>query len=237
MLQTRFLLLSGIAATLLLASGCTTKNYVRQQTTPLMNHVNQLDTETATNTNAIKDVDKRTQEGIADANANSQAALSHAQQVQTQAQQVGDQLSQTGHQIQALDNTMANLDNYKQSSAATVNFAFDKATLTPQAKQTLDDVAQQLSQNNHGILEVEGYTDSTGPASYNDKLSERRADSVVRYLEAKSIPPHRIFLIGLGENQPVAANTTRDGRKANRRVDLKVMVNGLATPTQSQPQN
>lgn len=234
MLQTRLLLMSGIAATLLLASGCTTKNYVRQQTTPLMNHVNQLDTETATNTNAIKDVDKRTQEGIADANAKSQAAMTHAQQVQTQAQQVGDQLSQTGHQIQALDNTMANIDNYTQASQATVNFAFDKATLTPEAKQTLDGVASQLAQNNHGILEVEGYTDSTGPASYNDKLSQRRADSVVRYLESKDIAPHRIFLIGLGENQPVAANTTRDGRKANRRVDLKVMVNGLATSTQGQ---
>src|SRR6185437_4161832 len=214
---------------MLMAGGCTTKNYVRQQTSPLIDHVNQLDTETAKNTNAIKDVDQRTQQGLEEANASSQKALEAAQQVQGQAQQVGSQLNQTSGQIQALDATMANLDNYKQTSEATVHFAFDKSELTPDAQQTLDGVVSQLQQNAHGILEVEGFTDSTGPASYNDKLSQRRADSVVRYLESKNIAPHRIFLIGLGENQAVAPNTTKAGRKENRRVDLKVLSNNVGS--------
>jgi len=222
----------GMAALLLVAGGCTTKNYVRQQTTPLMDHVNTLDAETAKNTNAIKDVDQRTQAGIAQVNQSSQAAMRQAQQVQGQAQQVSQQLNETSGKIQSLDNTVANLDDYKQSSQATVHFAFDKSLLTTDSKQTLDGVVAQLQQDPHGILEVQGYTDSTGPATYNDKLSQRRADAVVRYLEAKSLAPHRIFLIGLGEEQPVAPNTTRDGRKQNRRVDLKVMTNNLSGTAQ-----
>src|SRR6185312_8292604 len=122
----RTLLIGTLGAALLVAGGCTTKKYVRQQTTPLINHVNQLDAETAKNTNAIKDVDQRTQKGLQTANASSQQALDKAQQVQQQAQQVGSQLTDTSHQIQALDASMANLDNYKQTSTSTVHFAFDK---------------------------------------------------------------------------------------------------------------
>ncbi|MGH9520505.1 MAG: OmpA family protein, partial [Terriglobales bacterium] len=167
--------------------------------------------------------------GLKQANASSQAALDHAQQVQQQAQQVGQQLDQTSGQIKSLDATVANLDNYKQTGQGTVHFAFDKSDLTAEAQQALDGVATQLQNDPHGILEVEGYTDSTGPATYNDKLSQRRADAVVRYLESKSIAPHRIFLIGLGENQAVASNTTRAGRKENRRVELKILTSGLAS--------
>lgn len=229
MSQMRLLLLGGLAASLLLAGACTTKNYVRQQTTPLINHVNQLDAETAKNTNDLRKVDEDTAAGLKQANQSSQAALDHATQVQQQAQQVGQQLDQTSGQIKSLDATVANLDNYKQTGQATVHFAFDKSDLTAESQQALDGVVTQLQNDPHGILEVEGYTDSTGPATYNDKLSQRRADSVVRYLESKSIAPHRIFLIGLGENQAVASNTTREGRKENRRVELKVLTNGLAS--------
>lgn len=222
------LALAPLAALVLMAGGCTTKNYVRQQTTPLMDHVNQLNAETAKNTNDIKAVDQRTQQGLDQANASSQQALDKAQAVQTQAQQVGQQLQQTSGQIQALDASVANLDDYQPAGQATVHFAFDKSVLTPDAMQTLDGVVTQLQTNAHGILEVQGYTDSTGPSAYNDQLSQRRADSVVRYLESKSIAPHRIFLIGLGENQAVAPNTTRAGRQQNRRVDLKILSHGQA---------
>lgn len=229
MSQSRLLLMGGMAASLLVAGACTTKNYVRQQTTPLINHVNQLDAETAKNTNDLRKVDENTAAGLKQANAASQAALDHATQVQQQAQQVGQQLDQTSGQIKSLDATVANLDNYKQTGQATVHFGFDKSDLTPEAQQALDGVVTQLQNDPHGILEVEGYTDSTGPATYNDKLSQRRADSVVRYLESKNIAPHRIYLIGLGENQAVASNTTRTGRKENRRVELKILTNGTAS--------
>lgn len=213
---------------MLVVGGCTTKKYVRQQTQPLINHVNQLDTETAKNTNDIRSVAANTQQGLQQANAKSEQAMQRAQQVQDQAQQVNQQLGATSHQVQALDSTMANLDNYQQASMASVHFAFDKANLTSASRQVLDNVLGQLKQNPHSILEVEGYTDSTGPTNYNVKLSQRRADSVVRYLEEQNLAPHRIYLIGLGENQAVASNRTRQGRQENRRVDLKVLTNNLS---------
>ncbi|MGH7442953.1 MAG: OmpA family protein, partial [bacterium] len=131
MSQPRLTLLGGMAVTLLVAGACTTKNYVRQQTTPLINHVNQLDQETAKNSNDLRQVNQQTQAGLQQANAASQAALQHAQQVQSQAQQVNQQLQQTSTRVTALDSTVANLDNYKQASDATVHFGFDKSNLTP----------------------------------------------------------------------------------------------------------
>lgn len=225
--QPHYFTIAALAAGLLMAGGCTTKNYVRQQTTPLMNHVNQLDAETAKNTNAIRDVDQKTQQGIAAVDAQTQKALGQAQQTQGQAQQVSSQLDQTSGQIKSLDATMANLDDYKLTSQATVHFALNQAALTPAAKQVLDGVVSQVQNNPHGILEVQGYTDTTGPKTFNDKLSQERAASVVRYLEANNIAPHRIYLIGLGENQPAEPNTTLQGRQFNRRVDIKILTDNL----------
>jgi outer membrane protein OmpA-like peptidoglycan-associated protein len=72
---------------------------------------------------------------------------------------------------------------------------------------------------------VEGDTDSVGNASYNYKLSERRADAVVQYLSGKSVPAHKIFIIGLGKDHFVAENQTSEGRAQNRRVDVRLMTN------------
>jgi outer membrane protein OmpA-like peptidoglycan-associated protein len=73
---------------------------------------------------------------------------------------------------------------------------------------------------------VTGGTDSTGPAQYNYDLSQRRADAVVQYLAAKyNIPAHRFYLIGIGKDNAVADNTTADGRKQNRRVQIQLLSN------------
>ena len=76
------------------------------------------------------------------------------------------------------------------------------------------------------ILEVTGGTDSAGPAQYNYDLSQRRADAVVQYLAAKyNIAPHRFYLIGIGKDQYVADNNTPEGRKENRRVQVRLLSN------------
>jgi outer membrane protein OmpA-like peptidoglycan-associated protein len=73
---------------------------------------------------------------------------------------------------------------------------------------------------------VTGGTDSTGPADYNYQLSNRRADSVVQYLVSKyNIPAHRFYLIGIGKDQQVAPDTTKEGRKKNRRVEVQLLSN------------
>ena len=68
-----------------------------------------------------------------------------------------------------------------------------------------------------------GHTDSVGSDKYNDRLSQRRADSVKAYLVSKGIEPNRIYTEGKGEKQPVASNKTKEGRAKNRRVEIEVV--------------
>ena len=128
----------------------------------------------------------------------------------------------------SLAGTVENLDNYQSVADSTVLFAFNKADLTRKDRQTLDDFATRLQNQRHYIVQVEGYTDSTGPADYNYQLSQRRADAVIQYLAQKyNVPAHKIFLIGLGKDNPVAQNTSASGRAKNRRVDVRLMANSL----------
>jgi len=217
-----------VAGTLPLTVGCATKNYVRNQTTPIINNVNELDDETAKNTRDIRDVDKRAQQGIAQVNDKSAAADQKALAAGQTADQANQNATQASNRITSLAGTVENLDNYKQVTDTTVLFGFDKAQLTRKDKQTLDDFASQLGNQRHYIVQVEGYTDSTGPADYNYQLSQHRADAVIQYLAQKyNVPAHKIFLIGLGKDNPVAKNTSAQGRAQNRRVDVRLMANSL----------
>jgi len=103
-----------------------------------------------------------------------------------------------------------------------VNFKFNKATLTDAAKNTLDGVATALKQQPDLNVEIDGYTDSTGPAAYNKKLSQRRADSVRSYLISDGISGSTLHAQGFGKADPVASNKTRAGRTLNRRVQFTV---------------
>jgi OmpA-OmpF porin, OOP family len=223
-----------VAGSLPFTVGCATKNYVRNQTTPIINNVNELDDETAKNTRDIRDVDTRAQQGIAQVNNKSAAADQKAQAAGQSADQAKQNATQASNRVTSLAGTVENLDNYKQVSDTTVQFAFDKYQLTRKDKQQLDDFAAQLGNQRHYIVQVEGYTDSTGPADYNYQLSQRRADAVIQYLATKyNVPPHKIFLIGLGKDNPVAKNTTASGRAENRRVDVRLMANSLTESAQA----
>ncbi len=103
-----------------------------------------------------------------------------------------------------------------------VNFEFDKARLTPDARVILDTVADELVAFSNIKVELSGHTDSRGSDSYNQKLSDARAQSVVEYLESKGIGASRMTAVGYGESQPVADNDSDTGRELNRRVELKV---------------
>jgi len=118
-----------------------------------------------------------------------------------------------------------NLDNYQQVKTESVLFPVNRWELTEDDKQQLDSLSQTLGPLKHYAIEVEGFTDKTGPHQYNIQLSERRAETVVRYLtENEHVPLVRIHVIGLGEDEPAADNKTRDGRKQNRRVEIHIMV-------------
>ena len=217
-----------VAGSLPFTVGCATKKYVRNQTTPIINNVNELDDETAKNTRDIKDTDTRAQLGIAGVNDKVSAADQKALAAGQSADQANQSATQAHNRVTSLAGTVENLDNYKQIGDTTVQFGFDKYQLTRKDKQQLDDFASQLASQRHYIIQVEGYTDSSGPADYNYQLSQRRADAVIHYLATEhNVPPHKIFLIGLGKDNPVAKNTTAQGRAQNRRVDVRLMANSL----------
>jgi outer membrane protein OmpA-like peptidoglycan-associated protein len=103
-----------------------------------------------------------------------------------------------------------------------VNFDFDKASLTANAKVILDGVADSLIAQPQIQIELGGHTDSKGSDEYNQSLSDRRAASVVDYLVGRGIDAGRMTSHGYGETQPVADNETDEGREINRRVELKI---------------
>ncbi len=104
-----------------------------------------------------------------------------------------------------------------------VNFDFDKSEIRPDASVILDEAASILSGKPDVQIRVEGHTDATGPEAYNQGLSERRADSVRKFLVEKGIGAARLTSVGFGESNPIATNDTREGRALNRRVELQVL--------------
>ena len=225
-----------LAMSMAAAVGCSSKNYVRQQTTPLINKTNELDDLTAKNTNAIKDVDARAQAGIEQVNSKTAEVEQKAQAAGQQAAQAQTSADNATHRVDTLQNTVANLDNYRVVTETSVHFGFDKDNLTKQAKEALDQLANDVPNTKGYIITVEGGTDSVGSQEYNYGLSERRADSVIQYLASQhNIPAHKIYLVGLGKDKPVDDNKTRDGRAKNRRVDVRLMTNTAegSTPAQA----
>lgn len=106
-------------------------------------------------------------------------------------------------------------------NTTTDHFAFDSAELKPAMESELDDVAARIgASRGDEHLEIIGHTDSTGPAAYNQGLSERRAQSAADYLSGKGISSSKMTVKGMGESSPVADNATREGRAMNRRVEI-----------------
>lgn len=105
-----------------------------------------------------------------------------------------------------------------------VHFQFDSAKLTPADKDVLNTIATRLKQESSSAqLTVTGHTDSVGSDAYNQKLSDRRAHSVVEYLISQGVPRSSfVSVTGAGESQPVADNKTADGRALNRRTEIKI---------------
>jgi peptidoglycan-associated lipoprotein len=105
-----------------------------------------------------------------------------------------------------------------------MKFGVAKAELSPEAQARLDAFADKLKTENRNVyVEVQGHTDARGAKDVNYKLGEKRAEAVRRYLNQHGVPLNRISTISYGADSPVAPNTNRDGRKANRRVVLIVL--------------
>ena len=215
-------------------TGCATKNYVRTQTAPLVDHTNQLENKTAENNRQIHDTDDRAQAGVKQAQSAADAAAQNAQGASKAAGDANMAADNAVHRADSLDSVVKGLDNYQPVGDVSVTFGFDKAVLTSDDREQLDAFAAKLGTAKGYILEVTGGTDSTGSAEYNYELSQRRADAVVQYLASKyGIAAHRFYLIGIGKDKEVAPNTTAEGRKQNRRVQVRLLSNSTAQDTQT----
>ena len=221
--------ISGCAAgalALLLTSGCSTKNYVKSQTAPLIQHTNELDDQTAKNNRNLQDLGERTNTGIGKAQQSADSAQQNAQSASTASSAAQQSAQEAVTRADSLASVVSNLDSYKQIATSSVTFAFDKSVLTSKDKAQLDQLGPQLSATKGYILEVTGGTDSTGSPQYNYELSQRRAEAVVQYLASKyNVPAHKFYLIGIGEDKEVATNKTAAGRAQNRRVEVQVLSN------------
>jgi outer membrane protein OmpA-like peptidoglycan-associated protein len=142
--------------------------------------------------------------------------------------------------VNATNERISALDDYQVQNNTSILFRVGSAVLSPQSKQQLDQIAQQALQAKGYVLEIGGFASADGSVEANRRLSQRRADTVIRYLvENHQIPLRRIVTpYGYGESNPVAENNSREGREQNRRVEVKVLVSrGIiqGAPTMNRP--
>ena len=106
-----------------------------------------------------------------------------------------------------------------------VNFDFNKATLTSKAKQNLDKLVPVFKEYADTNIKIYGFTDSKGSDDYNLNLSSQRATAVKNYLATKGLVSSRFTVVGMGEAEPIATNDTDAGRGLNRRVEFAIVAN------------
>lgn len=128
-------------------------------------------------------------------------------------------------QIEGIDVTRTDEDELKVTMRNEILFDFDSAGLRSSSRDELREMAEVFNRYNDTTIVVAGHTDSTGSASYNDRLSDRRASSVSNYLENAGVRGSRLDAYGHGESKPKASNATASGRQRNRRVELYVKAN------------
>jgi outer membrane protein OmpA-like peptidoglycan-associated protein len=155
--------------------------------------------------------------------ANKQAIAGHEQDIAAHTQKIERNMKD----IQENTERFATLSEYDVKHAAVVKFAVGSSQISADEQEQLRQVAQTAASLKGYIIEVMGYTDSTGGAIMNDKLSEDRSKAVVRYLirEGKVPVRHIVAPAAMGEYQPAGSNETTEGRAGNRRVEVKVLVN------------
>jgi outer membrane protein OmpA-like peptidoglycan-associated protein len=217
--------MAAIAALAALAApGCATKKYVNQQINPVNQRVDQYHKEdegkiayiTNKERNDISQVNERiatTDQRVTELNT----AVHSAQGTASRAMQEADA---NKVQIEANNTAIANVQNsltYQLVQKADVEFAFNKATLTPGAKAELDAIAAKARSMPRSVIELAGFTDPVGSPNYNLDLSRRRAWAVQRYLVEQNVPERSIHVAGFGEERGPRAMALSSSEMASAR--------------------
>lgn len=177
----------------------------------------------------------RAKRDAAAAQAQAAAAQAQAQDAQAQAAAAQQQAAQQADRASRLEALLVELHAQKTERGMVVTigdvlFATDRAELNANGMATVRKLAEIMTQNPDRTVMVEGFTDSTGSASHNKDLSERRAASVAQALVGLGVPRERIGMRGYGEAFPVASNDTAANRQLNRRVEIVLSNAGATIP-------
>ncbi len=218
------------------------KKYVQRQMAPIRGRVNELDELTASNTKQIKDVDGRATEGIRLASDRANQADGHAVEATNKAQQANDTATQATQRLGKVEQVVGNLDQYQSVTEAEINFKTGQQVLSKNAKEALDQIADQYSKTSQGaIIEVQGFSAGKGQTAIRN--SQAMAQAVVRYLVIEhNVPVYRVYTVGMGNAQIAtasssAANSTTPGSKPARihggRVNVSLLHNSIGDLTQS----
>jgi len=196
-----------LLAALITGPACATKKFVRTESATLDQKIADVSTEVETSQKRISE---------------------HDEKLST----IGSLITQHDNQFKQVDGKIEEVKTLIRGNlvmTATVKndeakFAFDSAALSDQAKGLLDAFVQRLITENKGVyIEIQGHTDSTGTDAVNMALGQKRAEAVMLYLyKQHKVPLHRMSVVSLGSSMPVADNGTKDGRSANRRVEVLV---------------
>ncbi len=206
-----FLVGAVILIGLLATTGCASKKYV-------LGEVAALDKKVADAESAIEENQKRLKE--------------HDERLSSLGSLITQQESELSTKASELDTKISEVKKFAQGTLIyqeilnndQVKFEFDKWDLTEEAMQALDMFVETLIAMDKGLyITIQGHTDNTGPEAWNLLLGKRRADAVMEYLFKKyHIPLHRMEVISFGSSDPIADNSTREGRSQNRRVVILV---------------
>ncbi|MFC2168170.1 OmpA family protein [Acidobacteriota bacterium] len=201
-----------VALIVLIASwGCVTKKIMLEEVATLDQKVEDVQTSVEENQKRIKEHDER---------------------MTTLGSLITENETKLEEQKAELDDKISEVREYAQGKlifqeilkSDNTTFKFDSYELSEEAQMTLDAFVDKLIAQDKGVyLEIQGFTDSSGPEAWNLLLSQKRAESVMEYLHKKfRIPLHRMAVIGYGSADPIADNATREGRLKNRRVVILV---------------
>ena len=221
------------------------KKYVQRQLAPIRDRANELDELTANNSRMLKDVDARATAGIQRADAHASLADQHAMEATNRAQMANQTAEQASTHLQSVSKVVENIDQYQSASQVEIRFRPGAATLSKNAKEALDQLAETMKDQKGYVVEVQGFTPGRGAASIQQ--SQHLADSVVRYLVINhQIPVYRIYELGLGNAKIQAASDDTTAKHAHgSRVEVTLLKNGVGelnqqasqqAPSMSQPQ-
>lgn len=203
------------------------KNYVKRQTEPIRDRINELDDLTASNTKTIKDTDSRAQAGIKMASDKASEADQHAVDAGNKATMAQQSAQQATTRIQTVETVVGNIDQYKASNQTEIRFRPGQTMLSKNAKDALDEMATTVKGQRGYIIEVQGFASGKGQVAIQN--SQKMAESVARYLVLNhEIPVYRIYLVGMG-NAPVGTEdeAAKPKHASGGRVEISLLKNDL----------